>query len=250
MKRPSFQFYPADWLGDSKLQSCSPAAIGAWINMLCLMHDCEPYGYLAIKGTAINTKMIAKLIHFDAKKLTKLMQELIENDVIKCDENGRFFSPRMVDDEEQRQEWRERQDRKRTKECHEDVTHPVTPKSRRSSSSSSSSYKDTSKDVSCEEEDSILPSKELNEVLDYFRIHLDPGLRFGNKTQRDAMQWLIEKVGADKVRAMIDFIVQNRSDRFIPVISTPLQFREKLGALIAYAQKKQAEAKSDSIPSF
>jgi hypothetical protein len=44
VKRPSFQFYPADWRKDANLRRCSPAARGAWMDVLCVLHDAEPYG--------------------------------------------------------------------------------------------------------------------------------------------------------------------------------------------------------------
>jgi hypothetical protein len=44
VKRPSFQFYPADWKNNSKLRRCSEAARGAWVDILCLLHDSDEYG--------------------------------------------------------------------------------------------------------------------------------------------------------------------------------------------------------------
>jgi len=46
MRRPSFQFYPADWLGNTNLRRCTHAEKGAWIDVVCLMHDSEQYGVL------------------------------------------------------------------------------------------------------------------------------------------------------------------------------------------------------------
>lgn len=46
MKRPSFQFYPADWTGNAKLRRCSDAARGAWMSLLCALHDSDEYGVL------------------------------------------------------------------------------------------------------------------------------------------------------------------------------------------------------------
>lgn len=46
MRRPSFQFYPADWLGNSNLRRCTHAEKGAWIDVLCLMNDSDEYGLL------------------------------------------------------------------------------------------------------------------------------------------------------------------------------------------------------------
>ncbi|MCV2365545.1 hypothetical protein LNV23_19015 [Paucibacter sp. DJ1R-11] len=39
MKRPSFQFYPGDWRKNAKLRRCSDAARGAWIDVMCILHD-------------------------------------------------------------------------------------------------------------------------------------------------------------------------------------------------------------------
>lgn len=46
MKRPSFQFYPADWRQNANLRRCSPAARGTWMDVMCLLHDSEEYGLL------------------------------------------------------------------------------------------------------------------------------------------------------------------------------------------------------------
>ena len=46
MKRPSFQFYPADWRANAKLRRCSHAERGIWLDVMCLMHDSDEYGVL------------------------------------------------------------------------------------------------------------------------------------------------------------------------------------------------------------
>ena len=51
MKRPSFQFYPGDWLRDPALRACSLAARGLWADVLCYMHQGAPYGHLALPST-------------------------------------------------------------------------------------------------------------------------------------------------------------------------------------------------------
>lgn len=54
MKRPAFQFYPADWRNNIKLRRCSDAAKGAWIELLCAFHDSEEYGILRWKIAEIS----------------------------------------------------------------------------------------------------------------------------------------------------------------------------------------------------
>ena len=46
MKRPSLQFYCADWRGNSKLRRCSFAERGIWVEIICLLHDSDEYGIL------------------------------------------------------------------------------------------------------------------------------------------------------------------------------------------------------------
>lgn len=46
MKRPSFQFYADNWLGNKNLRRCTFAERGMWIDAMCLMHDSEEYGVL------------------------------------------------------------------------------------------------------------------------------------------------------------------------------------------------------------
>jgi hypothetical protein len=46
LKRPSFQFYPADWQANSNLRRCSHAEKGVWVDLLCLLHDQPEYGVL------------------------------------------------------------------------------------------------------------------------------------------------------------------------------------------------------------
>ncbi len=99
MKRPSFQFYPADWRKDAALQSCSMSAQGLWINLLCIAHECEPYGYLVVNGRAMKAEQIARLVGLSLKDCTKLMQEIIETGVIEITSDGVMFSRRMVKDE-------------------------------------------------------------------------------------------------------------------------------------------------------
>jgi hypothetical protein len=74
MKRPSFQFYPGDWRNNAKLRRCSVAAQGAWINVLCLMHDSDEYGVLRWP--------LAEIAHA-AGLPPRLLQELADKGVMK-----------------------------------------------------------------------------------------------------------------------------------------------------------------------
>lgn len=88
MKRPSFQFYPADWRNNAKLRRCSEAARGAWMDVLCVLHDMDEYGIcrwpLADLARSANVSL-------------KLVKELVDKDVLKgADKNAEayIFTPR------------------------------------------------------------------------------------------------------------------------------------------------------------
>jgi hypothetical protein len=94
--RPWMKFYPSDWLGSSRLRRCTFAARGLAIELICHMHQGEPYGHLTVVGNAA----IARLVGMSSKKLSQTLPELIQNGIILESKTGVLFSPRMVRDYE------------------------------------------------------------------------------------------------------------------------------------------------------
>lgn len=103
MKRPSFQFYPADWRKDAALQSCSVAAQGLWINALCIAHECDPYGHLTVNGKPMTAAQIGRLVGISPKEADRLIAELEDAGVLNRTEEGAIYSRRMVRDEQSRE---------------------------------------------------------------------------------------------------------------------------------------------------
>lgn len=99
-KRPSFQFYPSDWRNDPALRLCSIAARGLWMEMMCLMHEGQPYGHLTVMGRPITPDSLARLSGEPATSVKRWLKELAENEVFSTTEEGVIFSRRMVRDEE------------------------------------------------------------------------------------------------------------------------------------------------------
>lgn len=102
MKRPSFQFYPSDWLRDTALRSCSTGARGLWIDMICFMHEGSPYGYLKVADKVILPANLARMVGETLEVVEGWLHELHEAGVYDID-NGAIFSRRMIRDEELRQ---------------------------------------------------------------------------------------------------------------------------------------------------
>lgn len=99
MKRPSFQFYPSDWLRDTALRSCSTGARGLWIDMICFMHEGNPYGYLKVADKVILPANLARMVGETLEVVQGWLDELNHAGVFQVDENGAIFSKRMIRDE-------------------------------------------------------------------------------------------------------------------------------------------------------
>ena len=74
MKRPSFQFYPGDWKLNKKLRLCSIAARGAWVEVLCFLHDSDEYGV-----ARVTLDELARAVSVDLR----LLKQLSEKSVLK-----------------------------------------------------------------------------------------------------------------------------------------------------------------------
>jgi len=99
-KRPSFQFYPGDWQRDTALRSCSISARGLWMEMLCLMHDGYPRGYLRVGQKVIHGASLMLATQCDPDVFPSAFRELEEAGVFSRDDDGAIFSRRMVRDED------------------------------------------------------------------------------------------------------------------------------------------------------
>jgi hypothetical protein len=99
MKRPAFQFYPGDWQHDVALRSCSVGARGLWIEMMCVMHQADPYGYLVLNGKPIDRAQLGRMVGASDKDVRRWLDELVGAGVHSEDADGRIYSRRMVRDE-------------------------------------------------------------------------------------------------------------------------------------------------------
>jgi hypothetical protein len=99
VKPPAFQFYPGDWRRDTGLRACSLEARGLWLELMCVMHDGEPYGYLAIAGVALTDEQTASIVGLALPRYRRLLGELLRFGVPSRDDAGLLYSRRMVRDQ-------------------------------------------------------------------------------------------------------------------------------------------------------
>lgn len=81
-KRPSLQFYPADWLKDPDLQMCSMNTIGIWINLLCRMWESKEEGIL--RGNLCELALLVGAKPSEFKQFLKDLETHLFADVTKC----------------------------------------------------------------------------------------------------------------------------------------------------------------------
>jgi len=118
MRRPSFQFYPADWSSNPNLKRCTFAEKGIWVEVMCLLHDQEEYGVLrwtmqeiadAVKCRVVDLKSLHRkgVIKGDDKSLAEPFvyvprsgrKDGPEVTLVPTQEGPIWFSSRMVRDE-------------------------------------------------------------------------------------------------------------------------------------------------------
>lgn len=87
------------------------------------------------------------------------------------------------------------------------------------------------------------PAKnEINQLLKYF-YELNPVFNFGNKTQRKTISDIIKKFGYEKTEKIIQYAISIQGEKYAPIITTPIQLKNKLGNLLIFYKKQNGSGK-------
>ena len=92
------KFFWSDWSDDPALGSCSLAAQGLWMRLLCIAAQGSPYGHVTINGEPPDMLTLAKLVRCKQASLTRLIAELERKGVAKRGACGCLVSFRMESD--------------------------------------------------------------------------------------------------------------------------------------------------------
>jgi hypothetical protein len=110
------------------------------------------------------------------------------------------------------------------------------------------SKKDSSKKDSSKKDNIILHSDfekshyEVNNIIKLFeKININYQSFFNNKTQRKAIEDLLTKFGYEKLIGTMEYIVSISADKYAPVITSPLELKNKLAKLIVYYKKNNSQ---------
>lgn len=97
MKRRAWlKFYVHDWLTDPLLRTCSPQARGMLMDLICLAHDAEPYGYIPGSGSPQEIALISRGTGLRRDFSLRLLDELLRLDRVIRAADGRLYIKRMV----------------------------------------------------------------------------------------------------------------------------------------------------------
>ena len=85
-------------------------------------------------------------------------------------------------------------------------------------------------------------------IIDLFKeVNPSYSRLFGMPPQRSAVERLLKIHGEEKLSSMIAFLPRSNATKYAPTITTPVQFEQKLGDLIAWSQKQKDSNKRNKI---
>lgn len=105
--QPYLPLYVDDFTSDEKLRLCSPATVGVYIHLMCLMHKSERYGVVSLNQMFKQSteqifcfaNQLSKYMPFSVAEIAPALKQLLDTDVIQM--RGEILSQRrMVKDGE------------------------------------------------------------------------------------------------------------------------------------------------------
>lgn len=91
----TFEFDVEYWIQNRAIRSCSPAARGFWVDLLCLMH--QEAGYLTLNGKPIDDTQLSRLVGEPVKSIRGWIKELGDVGVFAVTADGRMYAPSLID---------------------------------------------------------------------------------------------------------------------------------------------------------
>jgi hypothetical protein len=108
MRLPYIKFFVRDWISDTQLRIVSIGARGLWLELLCIMQGANRRGYLETpSGSKINNEQLVSLCGTTREEFEKYRIELLANGIPSVDDDGIWYSRRMVRDENKSEKCRE-----------------------------------------------------------------------------------------------------------------------------------------------
>ena len=99
MKKPSFQFYPSDWIIDPGLSTLHYFHIGVFIKLLCFSSQAGGELRYCEGGSPLTITDLSNLLGLESNKTEKTISTLLDHGCLKKrDDDGCLYNARMVKD--------------------------------------------------------------------------------------------------------------------------------------------------------
>ena len=85
----------------------------------------------------------------------------------------------------------------------------------------------------------------IGQVMDIFYKQVNPALNWGNKTSREAAEWMVKKFGLDNCKRMVEMVCSIQGKPYAPTVTTPYQMKLKLAELKIYFDKEKNTKQSN-----
>jgi len=95
--KPWLKFYAADWLSSPELRACTLAEKGLLIDLMCIAHRHEPYGYFT-DGTDESLSIVAQMVRIRLPRLVQMVYKLRTKGRVSASDGGQLYIKRMVAD--------------------------------------------------------------------------------------------------------------------------------------------------------
>lgn len=89
-------FFWSDWLSDVEVGSCSLAAQGAWMRILCAMATSRDPGKYLVGGKPPQPQDYSKLLGVPTDEAMRLVDEIVDKGVCNRDRRGVLYNRRMI----------------------------------------------------------------------------------------------------------------------------------------------------------
>lgn len=107
MKKPSFQFYPADWIIDPGLSTLDYFHVGVFIKLLCYASQAGGELRYCDGGALFTMTDLSNLLGLEANKTKQVIDTLLAHGCLKMREDGCLYNARMVKDCQEAKEYYE-----------------------------------------------------------------------------------------------------------------------------------------------
>ncbi|HOH62103.1 MAG TPA: hypothetical protein PK698_06505 [Bacilli bacterium] len=91
--------------------------------------------------------------------------------------------------------------------------------------------------------------QKVSDIINEFKP-INPVINFGNITQRKSVDILLKEFSYEELKAMVKITIKHQGKPYMPTITTPWQFKEKIGDIKVYFNRLKNKANKSKITSI